>query len=141
MPSKAPTAADLNEMAKGRLPDLIGLVITRASATGIEGELKIRPDLLAPNGFLHGGTIIALADSCCGSGAFATLPEGATGFTTIELKTNFLGTMREGTLRCIAVPCHLGRSTQVWDATVTGDGAPRPLARFSCTQLILWPRG
>jgi len=95
---------------------------------------------MAPNGFLHGGTIITLADSCCGYGAFATLPEGATGFTTVELKTNFLGTMREGVIRCVAEPYHLGRSTQVWDAVVKGDGLARPLARFSCTQMILWPR-
>ena len=106
----------------------------------IEGRLKIRPELLAPNGFLHGGTVIAMADSCCGYGAAATLPDGATGFTTIEIKTNFLGTMRYGVLHCVAVPCHLGRSTQVWEAAVTGEGMSRPLARFSCTQLILWPR-
>ena len=140
MSPKPRTAADFNTLGKDRLPGLIGLEITHASDKRIEGRLEIRPQLLAPNGFLHGGTVIAVADSCCGYGAFATLPDGATGFTTIELKTNFLGTMREGVLRCVAIPCHLGRSTQVWDATIAGDGADRPLARFSCTQLILWPR-
>jgi uncharacterized protein (TIGR00369 family) len=140
MPPTAKTADDFNALGKNRLPGLIGIEIVAASDKGIEGTLEIRPSLLAPNGYLHGGTIIAMADTCCGYGAFATLPEGATGFTTIELKTSFLGTMREGLLRCVATPCHLGRSTQVWDATVAGDGAERPIARFSCTQLILWPR-
>lgn len=140
MPPTARTAADFNALGKDRLPGLIGLEIVHASTERIEGRLEIRPALLAPNGFLHGGTVIAVADTCCGYGTSATLPKGATGFTTIELKTNFLDTMREGLLHCVAVPCHLGRSTQVWDASVTGDGADRLLARFSCTQLILWPR-
>ena len=140
MQPQARTAADFNELGKGRLPGLIGLEITAISEKRIEGRLQIRPELLAPNGYLHGGTVIAMADSCCGYGTFATLPTGATGFTTIELKSNFLATTRDGVIRCVAKPCHLGRSTQVWDATVTRDGADRTLARFSCTQLILWPR-
>jgi uncharacterized protein (TIGR00369 family) len=140
MRPNATTAADFNDFGKNCLPGLIGLEITDVSEDRIEAMLEIRPELLAPNGFLHGGTVIAMADSCCGYGAFATLPEGASGFTTIELKTSFLGTLRSGILRCVAVPVHLGRSTQVWDATVTGDGSGRPLARFGCTQLILWPR-
>ncbi|QCH22565.1 Putative esterase [Mycobacteroides salmoniphilum] len=68
------------------------------------------------------------------------LPEGATGFTTIELKTNFLGSARDGKLTGTAVPVHRGRSTQLWDATVTSDDG-RTLAVFRCTQLVLWPRG
>lgn len=134
------TAEDFNTLGKDSLPGLIGLEVTHVSASRIEARLDVRPALLAPNGFLHGGTVIALADSCCGYGSFATLPDGATGFTTIELKTNFLGTARNGVIRCVAQPCHLGRTTQVWEATVSADGQKRPLARFSCTQLILWPR-
>lgn len=140
MSSTKTSPADLNKLGRGRLPGLIGIEITGSSGTRIEAKLTIRPELLAPNGFLHGGTVIALADSCCGYGTLATLPEGATGFTIIELKSNFISTMREGVIRCAAEPCHLGRSTQVWDATVSGEGMDRPLARFSCTQLILWPR-
>jgi len=140
MPLKGKTPADFTDFGKDSLPGLIGLEITHVSDDRIEGMLEIRPELLAPNGYLHGGTVVAVADSCCGYGAFATLPEGAVGFTTIELRTSFLGTLRRGILRCGAVPAHLGRSTQVWDATVTGDGADRPIARFGCTQLILWPR-
>ena len=81
-------------------------------------ELDLRDELLAPNGYLHAASVIALADTACGYGCLAHLPDGATSFTTIELKSNFLGTARDGTLSCIARPAHLGRNTQVWDATV-----------------------
>jgi uncharacterized protein (TIGR00369 family) len=92
--------------------------------------------LLAPNGYLHAGAIVALADTACGYGCFAFLPEGGTGFTTIELKTNFLGTAREGTLECEALRVHGGRTTQVWDATVRREA--KTIALFRCTQLILY---
>jgi len=104
----ATTAADFNDFGKDCLPGLIGLEITHVSADRTEGTLEIRPELLAPNGFLHSGTVIAMADSCCGYGTFATLPEGARGLTTIELKTSFLGTLRGRILRCVAAPVRLG---------------------------------
>jgi uncharacterized protein (TIGR00369 family) len=103
-------------------------------------ELDIRPELLAPNGFLHAASVIALADTACGYGCIAHLPDGADNFTTVELKTNFLGTAREGTLACIAKPAHLGRTTQVWDATVTRKTDGAAIALFRCTQMILWPK-
>jgi uncharacterized protein (TIGR00369 family) len=103
-------------------------------------RLRIRSELLAPNGYLHAGAVVALADTACGYGCFASLPEGGTGFTTIELKTNFLGTAREGTLECEATRVHGGRTTQVWDATVrAADG--KALALFRCTQLVLYGAG
>jgi 1,4-dihydroxy-2-naphthoyl-CoA hydrolase len=92
--------------------------------------------LLAPNGYLHAGTVVALADTACGYGCMASLPDGATGFTTVELKTNFLGTAREGSLVCVATRLHGGRTTQVWDAIVR-DGE-KTLALFRCTQLLLY---
>jgi 1,4-dihydroxy-2-naphthoyl-CoA hydrolase len=103
-------------------------------------SLPVRPDLLAPNGYLHAGAVVALADTACGYGCFASLPESGTGFTTIELKTNFLGTAREGTLDCEATRVHGGRTTQVWDATVRRDDG-KTLALFRCTQLILYLAG
>src|SRR5215467_843237 len=108
----------------GRLPALIGVRFTAVAENRIDAELDIRPELLAPNGYLHAATVIALADTACGYGCLAHLPAGAENFTTIELKSNFLGTAREGTLACTAKPAHLGRTTQVWDATVAkqGDG-------------------
>lgn len=129
------------DRGEGRLPGLIGVVFTVVAENRLEAELAIRPELLAPNGYLHAATIIALADTACGYGCLAHLPVGAENFTTVELKANFLGTVREGTIACVATPLHLGNTTQVWDAVVTVRGAGRRLALFRCTQLVLWPRG
>ena len=123
----------------GRLPGLIGLRVTGVAERRIDAELDLRPELLAPNGYLHAATVIALADTACGYGCLAHLPEGADNFTTIELKSNFLGTAREGTLACVATPAHLGNTTQVWDAVVTDRERDRRIALFRCTQLVLWP--
>ena len=106
----------------------------------LAAELSVRPDLLAPNGYLHAATVIALADTACGYACIAHLPIGAENFTTIELKCNFMGTARSGALQCIATPAHLGRSTQVWDATVSATETGREIAVFRCTQIVLWPR-
>jgi len=93
---------------------------------------------MAPNGFLHAGTIVTLADSCAGYGCLASLPEGATGFTTIELKSNHLGTAREGTIACVATAVHLGKTTQVWDAVVTNKDTGKTIALFRCTQMVIY---
>jgi uncharacterized protein (TIGR00369 family) len=123
----------------GRLPALIGVRFTAVAENRIDAELDIRPELLAPNGYLHAATVIALADTACGYGCLAHMPAGAENFTTIELKSNFLSTAREGTLACVATPMHLGNTTQVWDAVVTDRARARKVALFRCTQLILWP--
>ena len=125
----------------GRLPALIGVRVVDVAENRIDAELDIRPELLAPNGYLHAATVIALADTACGYGCLAHLPDGAENFTTIELKSNFLGTAREGTLACVASPAHLGSTTQVWDAVVTDRSRDRKIALFRCTQLVLWPAG
>ncbi len=103
--------------------------------------MSIRPELLAPNGYLHGASVVALADSACGFGLMADLPDGATGFTTIELKTNYLGTALEGVLHCEARRVHNGRTTQVWDAEVRAEATGKTIALFRCTQMILYPKG
>jgi 1,4-dihydroxy-2-naphthoyl-CoA hydrolase len=128
----------LNRRSEGRLPGLIGLQILDAGAGSISSRLELRDELLAPNGYLHAATVVALADTSCGYGTFVSLPEGAESFTTVELKTNFLGTKRSGAIECEARLTHGGRTTQVWDATVTADG--KPIALFRCTQMILYPR-
>ena len=133
------TLEKMRNRGEGRLPGLIGIRFTTIAENRIEAELDIRPELLAPNGYLHAATIIALADTSCGYGCIAHLPAGAENFTTVELKSNFLSTAREGTLGCVATPLHLGTATQVWDAVVTDTGRQRKLALFRCTQLILWP--
>ncbi|MBQ0785576.1 MAG: PaaI family thioesterase [Amphritea sp.] len=125
----------LNQLNTGCLPGLIGLDILSATPDQLISELVIRDELLAPNGYLHAATVIALADTTCGYGTRLHLESGQ-GFTTLELKSNFLGTAREGVIRCIATPRHLGRSSQVWEAEVE-DIQGKTLALFRCTQMIL----
>ena len=134
------TAEVFNSRGPGHLPGLVGVRILSVAPEGLESRLEVRPELMAPNGFLHAATVIALADTSCGYGTVANLPQGAGGFTTIELKANFLGTLREGALSCRATPVHLGRSTHVWDAAVNDEANGRLLALFRCTQMILWPK-
>jgi uncharacterized protein (TIGR00369 family) len=130
----------LNERGVGTLPGLIGLEITQAGRGSLTSRLELREELMAPNGYLHAATVVALADTSCGYGTFVNLPEGAQSFTTIELKSNFLGTKREGAIRCQAELAHGGCTTQVWDATVADEESGKPIALFRCTQMILYPR-
>jgi 1,4-dihydroxy-2-naphthoyl-CoA hydrolase len=133
-------AADFNARGTGKLPGLLGIVFTQVEATEVRAHLVVRPELMAPNGYLHAASVVALADTACGYGCVANLPAGATGFTTIELKSNHLGTTLDGTVDCVARPAHTGRTTQVWDATVTHRESGRTLALFRCTQMVLYPR-
>jgi uncharacterized protein (TIGR00369 family) len=126
------------ELGRDRLPGLLGIEVDVVEAGHARMRLPLRPELLAPNGYLHAATVVGLADSACGYGCIASLPEGATGFTTIELKTNFLRTALEGTLSCESELVHGGRRTQIWDATVTHETGKK-LALFRCTQLLLYP--
>jgi 1,4-dihydroxy-2-naphthoyl-CoA hydrolase len=125
------------ELGRGRLPGLIGIEVDEIEVGRVRMHLPLREELLAPNGYLHAGTVVALADSACGYGCIASLPDGASGFTTIELKTNFLGTALSGTLTCESNRIHGGRTTQVWDAAVKDDSG-KTLALFRCTQLLLY---
>ena len=100
--------------------------------------LPIKRSLMAPNGYLHAGSVVTLADTSAGYGCVANLPEGATGFTTIELKSNHLGTARDGTIECRATAVHLGKNTQVWDSVVTHRETNRTIALFRCTQMVLY---
>ena len=137
----AATLAFMNKATEGFLPALVGLRIVAAGAAFVEAEIAIERHHMAPNGFLHAGTVITLADSACGIGCVRALPEGASGFTTVELKSNFLGTARDGVIYTIARAVHLGRTTQLWDAEVKHRGTGKTLAHFRCTQLVLWPSG
>ena len=130
----------LNQRGTGRLPGLVGFRVTAFDEGRIDAELDIRPDLLAPNGYLHAATVIALADTACGYGCISNLPEGATGFTTVELKSNFIGTALEGTIATVARAVHLGNSTQIWDAVVTRKVDQKTIALFRCTQLVLYAK-
>lgn len=131
------TIERLHERQRGTLPDLLGIRVVELEVGTLSAELTVRGELLAPNGFLHAATVIGLADTACGYACFAHLPETARNFTTVELKSNFLGTATEGTLRAVAKGVHLGRSTQVWDATVS-DSNGKTIALFRCTQMVLY---
>ncbi|HEY9787567.1 MAG TPA: PaaI family thioesterase [Candidatus Obscuribacterales bacterium] len=127
----------LNNRSSGRLPGLIGIEIVDVAKDSLTSRLDIRDELLAPNGFLHAATIVALADTTCGYGTVCSLPMEASSFTTLELKTNFIGTARKGAITCKAERVHAGRTTEVWDARVM-DEAGKVIALFRCTQLIMY---
>jgi uncharacterized protein (TIGR00369 family) len=133
-------ADQLNAFGARSLPGHLGIVIDEAAATLIKAHLTVRPELMAPNGFLHAGSVVTLADTCSGYGCVSNLPPGASGFTTVELKSNHLGTAREGTVDCVATAVHMGRTTQVWDAVVTHRETGKTLALFRCTQMVLYPK-
>lgn len=134
------TPEDFNARGAQHLPGLLGIVVTAVGADEMRAALAVTPALLAPNGFLHAATVVALADTACGYGCVLNLPAGASGFTTLELKSNHLGTALDGHIECSARPLHRGATTQVWDATVTHRESGRTLALFRCTQMILYPR-
>jgi 1,4-dihydroxy-2-naphthoyl-CoA hydrolase len=134
------TPEDFNGFGKGHLPGLVGVEIITVTRDTVESRMAVRREVMAPNGFLHAASVIALADTSCGYGCLATLPQGARGFTTVELKANFLGTAREGAITCRATPVHLGRTTQVWDAVIADEASGQKIALFRCTQMVLWPK-
>ncbi|WP_409993914.1 PaaI family thioesterase [Roseateles albus] len=134
------TSDQLTQFGAASLPGLLGIVILQAGLDEVHAELPVRPVVMAPNGYLHAGSIVSLADTCAGYGCIANLPAGASGFTTIELKSNHLGTARDGVIECRAKPVHLGRTTQVWDAVVTHRETGKTLALFRCTQMLLYPK-
>jgi uncharacterized protein (TIGR00369 family) len=134
------TLAQLRERQKGFLPDHMGLEWLEARPGFVRGRFTIQPHHIAPNGFLHAASVIALADSACGYGCSISKPEAATGFTTLELKSNFLGTALQGGVACRAQLTHGGRTTQVWDAVVASEASGKTMALFRCTQMILYPK-
>jgi 1,4-dihydroxy-2-naphthoyl-CoA hydrolase len=129
----------MNKFGAASLPGFLGIEITSVGGGEVAARLDIKPHHLAPNGFLHAGTVITLADTAAGYACVASLPEGANSFTTIELKSNHLGTARDGAIACVAKPAHLGRTTQVWDVIVTNESNGKTIAMFRCTQMILYP--
>lgn len=134
------TADYFNKLGQDNLPGHLGIVITHLAEREVRSTLEVSPALMAPNGFLHAGTAVSLADTTAGYGCVANLPEGATGFTTLELKSNHLGTARVGCIDCVAKASHCGRNTQVWDAVVTHRESGKTIALFRCTQMLLYPK-
>ena len=134
------TPDDFTKLGANTLPGHLGIRITHVDAVEVRAELQINALLMAPNGFLHAGTVIALADTAAGVGCFANLPGGASGFTTLEIKSNHVSTARDGAIECAAKLVHRGRTIQVWDAVICHQQSGRALALFRCTQMILYAR-
>jgi uncharacterized protein (TIGR00369 family) len=134
------TLDKMQDWFKGALPELMGMELVSIKRGSLQSRLIVNQNLLAPNGFLHAATIIGLADTTCGFGTMAHLPEGTESFTTVEPKANFMGTVCEGGIHCEAQIEHSGRTLQVWDAAVTDEASGRTIALFRCTQMILWPK-
>lgn len=134
------TLEQLQRRGTGFLPGYLGVEITGLGEKELRAELAIKPHHIAPNGYLHAGTIVTLADTACGYGCIAHLPGSASGFTTIELKSNFVGTARQGAIACVASAVHLGHTTQLWDAIVTHRDTGKTIAHFRCTQLVIYSK-
>lgn len=132
--------ADLTQLGVDYLPGYLGLEMLELSEGRLRSRMPIKKLHFAPNEFLHAASIVALADTSCGYATLAHLPPDALSFTTIELKSNHLGTVKEGSIACLATAQHLGRNTQVWDAIVTDEASGRKIALFRCTQMILWEK-
>lgn len=130
---------DLNEFARPKHPGMVGVEITRCDAEAVEGRLEVREECVAGTGYLWAPVVITLADWLCAAGTPLHFRDGAQSFTTVELKTNFLGSARTGELvTARAVPAHVGRTTQVWDVSVRNEAADRVIALFRCTQMVLY---
>ncbi len=134
-------APDFARLQEGTLPGELGIEWDEVVSGRAAAHFTVRRGHMAPNGFLHAASVVALLDSACGYGCVASLPPGASGFTTIELKANYLGTAREGEVVAgEARLVHGGRMTQVWDAEAVNRTTGKTMALFRCTQMILHPR-
>jgi len=122
------------------LPRHLGIELTKLEPFCMESRMPLQARHFAPNTYLHAGSVVTLADTTAGFATYAHLPPGAHSFTTIELKSNFLGTVRDGAITCRAWAQHLGRNTHVWDAEVYAEDTGKKIALFRCTQMVLWPK-
>jgi len=130
----------LNARSGENLPGYLGVELTDLREFELDSRMTLRKIHFAPNTYLHAASVIALADTTCGYATVAHLPAGASSFTTIELKSNFLGTTRGQGIICKTRAQHLGKNTQVWDAEVFDEETHKKIALFRCSQMILWPK-
>ena len=131
------TVAEWNELGREYLPGHLGIEFLSVEADEVRARMRVERKISASNGYLHAGAVVSLADTCCGYATVRNLPEDAEGFTTIELKSNFIGSTLEGDVTCAATPVHKGRTTQVWNAEVRAEKTGKAIAHFRCTQMIL----
>jgi 1,4-dihydroxy-2-naphthoyl-CoA hydrolase len=134
------TIAEWNERGREYLTGHLGIVMTAVEADEVRARMRVERSLCAWNGYLHAGSVVSLADTCCGYATVRNLPEAAEGFTTLELKSNFIGSTLEGDVVCVATPVHKGRTTHVWNAEVRAEKTGKTIAHFRCTQMILYPK-
>jgi uncharacterized protein (TIGR00369 family) len=127
--------ATLAEGQRGTLAELLGIRFVEASKDRVVAELTIRDDLRTVGGSLHGGTLMAFADTVGATATVLNLPRGA-GTTTLESKTNFFAAGRQGVVRAESVPLHRGKRTMVWQTRMT-DESGRLLAQTIQTQMVL----
>lgn len=138
MPDAIPASvAAFSAAGADRFPGQLGIAVVEITADRVTLSMPVTARVHNPMNVVHGGAVVSLADTACGYATVANLPEGATSFTTIELKTNFLGAVNDGDLLCVATPVHRGRSTHVWDAEVTHVQSGRRIAMFRCTNLVI----
>ena len=117
-------------------PQLMGVEIISAEPSIVRGRLTVRPDLCTSGHILHGGAIMAFADTLGATGAFLNLPAGA-GTTTVESKTNFFSSAREGTtVLAETTPLHIGRRTSVWQTRISREDG-KLIALVTQTQMVL----
>jgi len=138
----ADTVAELNEFAREKHPGMVGVEVLSCEAEEVTGRLDVSEDLVAGTGFLWAPVVVTLADWLCACGTPPNMPSEASSFTTVEFKSNFLGSVAAGgAIHGRARPAHVGRTTQVWDVDVSDEATGRTIALFRCTQMILYPRG
>jgi 1,4-dihydroxy-2-naphthoyl-CoA hydrolase len=129
---------DFANLGADCFPGLVGIEILHVSTDVAAARMEVQPSHFAPNGYVHAGSIVTLADTIAGYGCLYDLPAQAKSFTTMELKTNFLGAIQSGFIRADATLQHGGKTTQVWDVVVKNQATDKTIALFRCTQLILY---
>lgn len=129
---------ELTARWKGTLGETLGIRITEAAPDRVVGELDVKPELMTIGGILHGGTMMAFADTIGAVAAFINLPPGA-GTTTLESKTNFFSGCKSGVVRAEATPLHRGKRTSVWQTKLTDENG-RMLTLTIQTQMVLLPQ-
>lgn len=118
------------------LAKLIGVEIVEATKARVTGRLVVRPEICTTFDTLHGGAIMAFADTLGATGAFLNLPPGA-GTTTMESKTNFIGAAKVGTVvTAESLPVHIGKSTSIWQTRITREDG-KLVAVVTQTQMVL----
>jgi uncharacterized protein (TIGR00369 family) len=133
-------AAQFQERLKGILPELLGIQLVEVTPDKVLATLKVRPELCTTGKILHGGSIMAFADTLGAVGTVVNMPQGH-GTATIESKTNFIGGAVEGTtVTGESTPVHKGRTTQVWQTRIT-NAEGKLVALVTQTQIVMPPRG